>query len=296
MGAVRISCVSCGAPVTITSDTDSISCTYCGTILAVQRSEGHVTLRLAEKVNQAVQQVGAQTLASIRESTHITQLEIQRLQLSQELSAAQMQLSGLQQEIRSLERQRANGKTRKQLRELRIKEMSLIARIEELQASIARFGTSSGAVNVGGLVHSSLEAGNISSRDWLVALLLCICLGFLGIHRFYTGHIVIGMIQLLTVGGFGIWWLVDLILILANRYRDKNGHPLRAPNVRLGHAFILSILIFIFLSIFFKVIGVSDIGIVLALIVGVVVFIYKVNPQAKVWRALARILSGHKRN
>ncbi|HEX6108521.1 MAG TPA: TM2 domain-containing protein, partial [Ktedonobacteraceae bacterium] len=48
-------------------------------------------------------------------------------------------------------------------------------------------------------------------KDWLTTLLLCIFLGFLGVHRFYTGHIVIGLIQLFTFGGCGIWWLIDLI-------------------------------------------------------------------------------------
>ncbi len=64
-------------------------------------------------------------------------------------------------------------------------------------------------------------------KDWLTALLLCIFLGGLGIHRFYTGHTVIGIVQLLTAGGCGIWWLVDLIMIITDSYRDSNGLPLR---------------------------------------------------------------------
>ncbi len=64
-------------------------------------------------------------------------------------------------------------------------------------------------------------------KDWLTALLLCIFLGWLGIHRFYTGNTVIGVIQLLTAGGCGIWWIVDFILILTDSYRDSNGLPLK---------------------------------------------------------------------
>jgi hypothetical protein len=63
-------------------------------------------------------------------------------------------------------------------------------------------------------------------KDWLVALLLCLFLGCLGVHRFYTGHIALGVIQLLTFGGCGIWALVDFILILANSYTDSYGRPL----------------------------------------------------------------------
>jgi TM2 domain-containing membrane protein YozV len=63
-------------------------------------------------------------------------------------------------------------------------------------------------------------------KDWLTTLLLCIFVGFLGVHRFYTGHIAIGVVQLLTFGGCGIWWIVDLIMIATGTYTDSNGFPL----------------------------------------------------------------------
>jgi TM2 domain-containing membrane protein YozV len=63
-------------------------------------------------------------------------------------------------------------------------------------------------------------------KDWLMTLLLCVFVGWLGIHRFYTGHILIGVIQLLTFGGCGVWTLVDLILIVTDNYKDANGYPL----------------------------------------------------------------------
>lgn len=64
-------------------------------------------------------------------------------------------------------------------------------------------------------------------KDWLTTLLLCIFVGIFGVHRFYTGHIAIGIIQLLTAGGCGIWTLVDLIMIVTDNYKDANGLPLR---------------------------------------------------------------------
>lgn len=63
-------------------------------------------------------------------------------------------------------------------------------------------------------------------KDWLTTLLLCIFLGWLGVHSFYTGRIAFGVIQLLTFGGCGIWTLVDFILILTNSYTDNYGRPL----------------------------------------------------------------------
>jgi hypothetical protein len=64
-------------------------------------------------------------------------------------------------------------------------------------------------------------------KSWLATLLLCIFLGPLGIHRFYSGHIAIGLFQFFTWGGFGIWWLIDLILILTGSYTDRYGRPLQ---------------------------------------------------------------------
>ena len=67
---------------------------------------------------------------------------------------------------------------------------------------------------------------NDDAADWLVTLLLCIFLGYFGVHRFYTKQIGIGILQLITGGGCGIWWLIDIIMIVTDCYRDGNGKPL----------------------------------------------------------------------
>lgn len=69
-------------------------------------------------------------------------------------------------------------------------------------------------------------AESYSSKSWLVALLLCLFVGLLGVHRFYTGKIGTGILWLLTVGCFGIGWLVDLIMIACGSYKDCFGRPL----------------------------------------------------------------------
>jgi len=63
-------------------------------------------------------------------------------------------------------------------------------------------------------------------KSWLVTLILALCIGPAGIHRFYTGHVGIGLFQLFTLGGCGIWWLIDVLRILLGSYRDSAGHLL----------------------------------------------------------------------
>ena len=67
---------------------------------------------------------------------------------------------------------------------------------------------------------------NYQQKVWLTTLLLCIFVGGLGVHRFYTGHTGIGIVQLLTLGGCGIWSLIDLIMIITDKFTDSNGMPL----------------------------------------------------------------------
>ena len=60
-------------------------------------------------------------------------------------------------------------------------------------------------------------------RTWLIALLLCIFVGPLGLHRFFVGKVGTGILMLLTLGGLGIWVIVDLILIVTGNFTDKDG-------------------------------------------------------------------------
>ena len=69
--------------------------------------------------------------------------------------------------------------------------------------------------------------GVFSDKDWTIAVLLSLIVGVLGIDRFYLGYTGLGILKLITLGGCGIWALVDLILIIMNRLNDANGLPLR---------------------------------------------------------------------
>ncbi|MDY0401597.1 MAG: TM2 domain-containing protein [Bacteroidales bacterium] len=43
-------------------------------------------------------------------------------------------------------------------------------------------------------------------------------------HRFYLGYTWQGIVQLLTLGGLGIWTLIDLIRIITRDLQPKSGH------------------------------------------------------------------------
>ena len=90
----------------------------------------------------------------------------------------------------------------------------------------ARGETRNANINTMSDVQTQPPPGAKSRRDWLVALLLAIFLGKLGVDRFYTGNIGLGIAKLCTCGGLGVWWLIDIILIAVGSYRDGEGQPL----------------------------------------------------------------------
>ena len=65
-----------------------------------------------------------------------------------------------------------------------------------------------------------------SDKKILPAFLLCFFLGMLGVHRFYVGKIGTGILHLITLGILGLWTLVDFVMIIIGKFRDKQGRPL----------------------------------------------------------------------
>jgi TM2 domain-containing membrane protein YozV len=67
----------------------------------------------------------------------------------------------------------------------------------------------------------------VSKRSRGVALALCTVGGFVGLHRFYVDKPKTAIAMLCTLGGLGVWWFYDLVLLLAGEFRDSNELPVR---------------------------------------------------------------------
>ena len=67
-------------------------------------------------------------------------------------------------------------------------------------------------------------AAGVSPKSRLIATLLCAFLGTIGVHRFYVGKVGTGIAMIFTMGGLGIWTLIDFIMILIGKFQDNKGN------------------------------------------------------------------------
>lgn len=83
----------------------------------------------------------------------------------------------------------------------------------------------------------------MEKKSFIATDVLCLFLGWLGIHRYYTGYVGLGILQTLTFGGFGIWAFIDLIAINLGQYKDANGQELENYNSSLGKGLLILLLV-----------------------------------------------------
>ena len=81
-------------------------------------------------------------------------------------------------------------------------------------------------------IDSLREQRALSTKNWSTALFLSILLGIFGIDRFYVGRTGLGVLKLLTFGGYFFWWMIDVILLLQGRMKDDLGRVVRRPEKR----------------------------------------------------------------
>lgn len=67
------------------------------------------------------------------------------------------------------------------------------------------------------------KKAEVSARKRGIAIALNLMLGWMGGHRFYTGQIGTAIAMMFTLGGFGIWWFYDLVILSLGTYKDNEG-------------------------------------------------------------------------
>jgi len=69
----------------------------------------------------------------------------------------------------------------------------------------------------------SVTYGAVSGKKRLVALLFCLVFGIFGAHRFYAGTVRSAKAMLYTLGGLGLWYVMDIVIVLAGELTDDEG-------------------------------------------------------------------------
>lgn len=71
--------------------------------------------------------------------------------------------------------------------------------------------------------NQNVQSNPKSEKGYVPMILLCFFVGGLGVHRFYAGKIGTGILMLLTLGGLGIWTLIDFVIIVLGNFKDADG-------------------------------------------------------------------------
>lgn len=215
----KLDCPSCGAALTDMGT--KYICEYCG-------KDVYIESKKLETVGNEIAKAGSKTQEAISTGSQVTQIELRRLQLTQELSMLEMQLSNLRSEKRRILLTEKKTKAHKlQVSQIGDEESNLLRRMDSIRSSLLPLSPcipGKNSVAVGPLIIPTVP-GNLKSQAvafWLAALL-----GMFGAQRFYTGHIKLGILYLCTVGLMGFGYIFDISAIFFGKYKDAKGLELK---------------------------------------------------------------------
>lgn len=87
------------------------------------------------------------------------------------------------------------------------------------------------------------------NKSWTTLIYLSVIFGYLGVDRFYTGKIVTGILKLLTLGGYGIWWIIDIIVVASGKFTEASGKLIEKPENAKKHIGVsIGVLVLLFVT------------------------------------------------
>ncbi len=199
MKLINLRCSNCGANLEIDPNRQQVFCTYCGAKLLVDDESINITNRIVDE-------------ARLKEA----EIRLKELEYAHE---------------RELKEEKLLSEQKKVYR------IAIIVYILALIISYSMFNADTlfGIVLIfGGIAIVTMRKGdkrnmqmrdryNISYKNKFLTLLLCVFLGFLGVHYFYVKRPFMGLFYMFTLGFFGIGWLIDIIRIAFGTFRDGYG-------------------------------------------------------------------------